>query len=270
MYSVPDNAPKEDKAIIDLVNQGMNPERLFKASWTMHSLTTAKELHANGRNTVEGGVYKGMALYPNYIGSMLLPKIIGTYELEVQKMLELQIPHCDEFIDIGCAEGFHLIGVARLLGKTCTGVDINAKCAEAISMVAKLNGVESSVHFCESISKSLRNAKGNILLLIDVDGAETEVLQTLEQCIDMYSINIKSCQIIIESNPDHNGQDNAPLIINLLCSHGWQIKEIQQQKPAYRFSHRLSHLSLLNQIAYGCEGRPARQCWIRATKSLNI
>lgn len=268
MYSVPDNAPKEDKAIIQLVNQGMDPERLFKASATVNSATIAQQLIAAGRDKVEGGVYKGMKLHPSYIGSMLLPKITGTYELEVQYLIEKNALTYDSFIDVGCAEGFHLIGAAKLMRKPCMGIDINPSCHEAIQTIAAENGVDEIVSFESNLSNAFLMAHGNIFILVDVDGSEMSVLQDIQAHLKSHSADIHSCQLIIESDRNLDGSDNTHLIVDYLCRNHWSIQEIQKQIPAYRFSPLLSHLSLLDQVAFGSEGRPGKQCWIRAIRSI--
>uniref|UniRef100_UPI0040488B91 hypothetical protein n=1 Tax=Cyanobium sp. TaxID=2164130 RepID=UPI0040488B91 len=112
MYSVPESAPAEDKAISQLVNSGMNPKQLYKAAYTFYRVALEEQLIAKQPVVVQSGLFKGMVLFPGSLGSQLLPKWLGTYEAEVQGLLEEQAKDCNCFIDIGCAEGFYLTGMA--------------------------------------------------------------------------------------------------------------------------------------------------------------
>ena len=87
MYSVPDSAPQEDKAICELMNRGLDPQKLFRAAYTCYRLRLEEEISAGLPVLVRSGLFEGMILYPKSLASQLLPKCQGTYEKEVQDFL---------------------------------------------------------------------------------------------------------------------------------------------------------------------------------------
>ena len=46
------------------------------------------------------------------MGSVLIPKLLGSYEQELQPLLQrLAAQNYSEIVDIGCAEGYYAIGL---------------------------------------------------------------------------------------------------------------------------------------------------------------
>ena len=269
MYVVPDNAPPEDKAITELINQGLDSRRLFGAAWAMHQYQLSEHLESMGETTIQSGLVKGTILNPKSFSSQFLPKYIGTYEREVQDHLSAISAPLDCFLNIGCADGFYLACIARWRRIPCIGVDIDARSAAAISHVGKANGVSNLVSFKASISEAVAQLKGSVLILIDVDGAESRVLAEL---LDPLAKNplIKHAHLILETdaNPDSSGM-NHPFLIHSLCAQNWSIENMLRQDPSRRFLQNYSHLSFLEQVVLASEGRCGEQCWIVASRDWN-
>ena len=57
VYSVSDTAPLEDKAICELVNRGLSPRKLFKASYSFYRSALEMELRENGEIQVASGLF---------------------------------------------------------------------------------------------------------------------------------------------------------------------------------------------------------------------
>ena len=156
MFNVPESAPPEDKAICELVNRGLNPKQLFKASYSFYRIALEEDLRRNSDIKVDSGLFQGMILSPEVLASSLLPKALGTYEKEVQDYMKENIEFCEKFVDVGCAEGFYMVGVARLLGVPCIGIDIDPRSQQAIDYAAKANKVSDLVTFATDINE-IRN-----------------------------------------------------------------------------------------------------------------
>jgi hypothetical protein len=57
---------------------------------------------------VSGGPFAGLKLSERSVGSELLPKLLGTYELELHRVIEEFLStDYDVLINIGCGEGFY-------------------------------------------------------------------------------------------------------------------------------------------------------------------
>jgi hypothetical protein len=265
MFHVPESAPAEDKAICQLVNSGMNPKQLYKAAYTFYQVALEQQLTARQPVTVQSGLFKGMALFPGSLSSQLLPKWLGTYEAEVQNLLQEHASDCSCFIDIGCAEGFYLTGIARWLGIPCHGSDIDPRAHSATTFAASQNGVANLVHLHPSTASAIGAGTGRALILVDVDGHEMEVLEDLTQALAK-TPQIHAALLILETDKGPTSTQNTAELITWLCQHQWRVKHIAHQNPQLRFRPDLSELSFLDQVVRGAEGRPGGQCWIVAEK----
>ena len=265
MYFVPDNAPREHKAICELANQGFQARRLFKAAYTFYRLELEEELREERELEVGSGLFRGMILSPDVLASQLLPKVIGTYEKEVQDYLKESVLACDNFIDIGCAEGFYLTGIARWRCIPCIGIDTDLRSKAAVDYAAAANGVSELVSFSADINEVRSFLKGSVLCLVDVDGAELQVLESLIRLCES-SRSLSSVRLIVESDSSETGSQNIPEIISFLCSSGWRVDSVLRQNPSNRFVGHCSELSFLEQVVRGAEGRPGSQSWLVASK----
>lgn len=264
-FTVPDSAPIEDKAICDLINKGLRPQQLFRAAYSFYCNYLEQEAEKCGRSKVESGLFRGMSLYPQSLASQVMPKIQGTYEKEVQDYLIEHSELFDRFLDVGCAEGFYLSGVARWKGVPCFGIDIDSKSQQAVEYAAAANKLEGLISFASSLSSAEEFIAGKLLCLVDVDGSEFDVLDSLNSLFDK-SFSLESVLLLVESDDQQLGRQNTPELISGLVKSGWSIESIIKQRPSNRFIDSRSELSFLEQVVIGAEGRPGRQCWIAASK----
>ena len=266
MFSVPDQAPIEDKAICALVNQGLEPKLLFRAAYTFYRASLESSLANHDKIKVKSGLFQDTLLYPETLASQLLPKVYGTYEKEVQDYLQEHSNCFDRFIDIGCAEGYYLAGVAKWKQIPCIGIDVDPRSETAVGYVAAENKLQGLISFSKDISQISSFLTGSLACLIDVDGSELSVLNQVNQFFDRAPF-LERARLITESDSGGTGRQNTAEIIEFLCHSGWTIETILRQDPRNRFSGFCSELSFLEQVVRGAEGRPGGQCWIVASKS---
>ncbi len=132
--------------------------------------------------TVSSGPFRGMR-YPSRrsVGSALLPKLLGSYESELHVVLEqlLRIPYTS-VVDVGCAEGYYAVGLARRLPSAQVyAFDIDLRAREACSDMARLNGVAERVHIAGACdTEALRSLPlgDKALLIVDCEGYEKKLL----------------------------------------------------------------------------------------------
>ncbi|WP_115071169.1 hypothetical protein [Synechococcus sp. UW179B] len=265
MYSVPDSAPQEDKAICELMNRGFDPQKLFRAAYTFYGFSLEQKMSAGLPVVVRSGLFEGMTLYPKSLASQLLPKCQGTYEKEVQDFLHEYCSDSDVFIDIGCAEGFYLSGVARWAKIPCMGIDIDPRSAEAVRFVAEANGVAELVSFSPDMNNLMPFLRGSIACLVDVDGSEIPVLKSLLSLMSVSS-TLSTVNLLVETDNQGSGVQNTPELVKLLCQQGFSVQSILKQNPANRFVGVQSEMSFMEQVVRGAEGRPGGQAWIFATR----
>jgi len=127
---------------------------------------------------VRNGVFKDMR-YPEMkaIGSSLLPKILGSYEREIQPVIERICRKAYVgVIDIGCAEGYYAVGLARrITGAMVYAFDTSSEALRLCREMARVNLVADRVITgldCDiGVLRSLPLA-GRTLIISDCEGYE--------------------------------------------------------------------------------------------------
>lgn len=128
---------------------------------------------------VVGGPFAGMNYVDRSRGGALLPKILGSYEEPIQDWLEKAIARrYDRILDIGCAEGYYAIGLARRLPSSrIIAYDIDSDARALCRKLATINGV-ANVEIrpvCDFAELDYQIA-GDTLIICDIEGAERELL----------------------------------------------------------------------------------------------
>lgn len=172
------------QALKTLMAQTHVPERtLMTRIWSRVSLWRQRLLLNTFRqkqgHTVHSGPFAGMT-YLDAAEGALLPRLIGCYEAELHPTIwQLSQAGYQHIIDIGCAEGYYAVGLARLL-KDCQihAHDINEAALMACAALAKVNGVDDRVIVGgEFDPHTLQQYLGHkTLVFCDIEGAESELL----------------------------------------------------------------------------------------------
>lgn len=126
--------------------------------------------------TVQAGPFRGM----RYTRSAILthhatPNLLGTYERQLYPFLKEAAIRCDLIIDIGSAEGYFAVGLARLTGRPVVAFDVNGSERQMIREMATLNQVPHLVTvgaWCSS-TRLVDLVRGKrSLVFCDIDGGE--------------------------------------------------------------------------------------------------
>lgn len=131
-------------------------------------------------NEVTLGPFKGMK-YDERWASNKFEKIIGAYEAYLHPVIEkiCNKPY-SEIVDVGCAEGYYVIGFALRKSDTIVyGFDIQQPLIEDCLALAKLNRVDNRVklgNFCKPETLQLIPVKSKALVFSDCEGYELELL----------------------------------------------------------------------------------------------
>ena len=262
-FRVPESAPREDKAVAGLINQGLRPLQLLRAAWTAYRFELELELAQARHALVRDGLFAGLQCNTSTLASVLLAKVNGTYEAELQDLLRRYAPSVDAFIDIGCAEGYYVNGMAHWRRIPAIGVDINPASQPLLLETARVNGLESLAHAAPSVSAALAQVGGDVMVLVDVDGAERLVLAELSQALAQHQ-SITSVTLAIETDAAETGRQNTPELVDVLLAMGFALVDAATQDPLRRFAPHNRGLSFLEQCVQGLEGRPAGQMWLVA------
>ena len=126
------------------------------------------------------GPFKGMEYVAATEGA-LLPRLLGVYESELHPHLAaFGAEGLDCVIDVGCAEGYYAVGLARIWpGVTVYAHDIEEKARDACRALAAKNGVGERVivggEFKPTDFEAFAGRRG--LVMVDAEGAELDILQ---------------------------------------------------------------------------------------------
>lgn len=150
-------------------------------SWHKHELRRVfRKLSCGGRILVHSGPFQGMELAPDVDLASNVNKIVGSYEAELHTVIR-ELASCPPrtIINVGAAEGYYAVGLARLIANCRVWAfemdpSQQRRCAET----ARCNGVQDRVTIrgkCDAHTLAgldLREA----FLLVDCEGAELEIL----------------------------------------------------------------------------------------------
>lgn len=148
---------------------------------------------------VVSGLFKGLK-YPEFksFGSALFPKIIGSYEDELHPYFKtLLAQKYDYILDIGCAEGYYAVGLAKLAPSSIIqAYDTNKNAIDFCKKMAELNHVINIdfYSFCSNQTLKEFDFKNKSLIISDCEGYE-EILFDTENISKLIN-----CDLIIESH----------------------------------------------------------------------
>jgi hypothetical protein len=130
---------------------------------------------------VQSGPFAGMDYVQHAAEGCLLPRLLGSYESELHPAIaHFAAADLDAIIDIGCAEGYYAVGMARLCPRTVVHAhDIEEKARVACAELARRNGVTDRVRIGGVFNGEdfAGFADRRVLVLMDAEGAEDDLLQ---------------------------------------------------------------------------------------------
>jgi hypothetical protein len=127
--------------------------------------------------TVAGGPFAGMRYPTRPLVTALLPKLAGTYELELQPAIEEMLARVpDRLIDVGSADGYYAVGTARR-GVPVVAFESRRSGRYLCSRLAGCNGVRVEQRRRASAA-ALEHALAvdHPALICDIDGGERSLL----------------------------------------------------------------------------------------------
>lgn len=152
---------------------------------------------------VQSGPFTGMQYGLESIESAHYPKLLGTYELELYRVIEeLCNMHFDKVVNVGAGEGYYSVGFAmRNHQVKVIAFEPNVRGRKLIKELARLNGVENQLTvkgLCDipALEESLGD-EGRCLLLMDCEGGESILLDP------RVCPRLKNATIIVELHEFH-------------------------------------------------------------------
>ena len=239
---------------VTTLNQGLRLLAKWRCLMLQHTLT---KKHGN---TVLNGPFKGLILSNESIEGCHLPKIIGCYEQPLSTFIAEAVKRSYKtIVNIGCAEGYYAIGMARLMPDTkVLAFDINPKAAELCKVLAKKNNVSQRVTVQSVFSKEnlLDLNPSSTLIICDIEGAEEELL-SLEEApqLENFDVIVESHEVV------KNGLTNK-LRSRFQATHDIIFVEDDGQRQFKSMPDWFFKLSHLDQLLCTWEWREGPTPWL--------
>lgn len=214
---------------------------------------------------VQEGLFAGMVLSarPCWGDGDLLPKLLGFYEEELHASLKglLAATPPDLIVNVGAAEGFYAVGLARLAPEARVhAFEATDSAHDICRETARLNEVEARVSVAgrctTEILQHLLSRGERPLLVLDCEGCERELLDpTLVTALGKAAI-IVECHDFID-----------PSITQVLVDRLGPSHELSGVREGPRDPNRsafLQPLDSLDRWLAVCEYRPRMMHWLIA------
>lgn len=129
---------------------------------------------------VMDGPLKGLDFVPQSAEGCHIPKLLGCYEQPLLPHIARAIAaHYPLILNIGCAEGYYAVGMARHMPDTrVLAFDRNPKARQVCAELAAKNGVSDrvTVGALFRLEDFAAHAGQRVLVLCDIEGAERDLL----------------------------------------------------------------------------------------------
>lgn len=136
-------------------------------------------LHYQGTVVMEGPL-AGLDFLPHSAEGCHVPKILGTYEQPLHGVVnDIISTGYETILNIGCAEGYYAVGLARKMPKTkFLAFDINPDAQKVCAELALKNNVKDSISIAGlfDVADFAKYDNQNALVFCDIEGAEKELL----------------------------------------------------------------------------------------------
>lgn len=146
------------------------------------------------------GPFAGMRYVAESVGSVLPPKLMGTYEKELHEVWDRLLAAAPiQPIVVGAAEGYYAVGMARWPSvERVVAFEAVTSAHPVLTRMAALNGVTNKIELhglcdCSALSAALASCPDpHPLLVVDVEGAESILLDPI------VVPRLRACTMLVE------------------------------------------------------------------------
>jgi hypothetical protein len=166
---------------------------------------------------IYSGPFKGMEYLDHSTEGCLLARLLGCYEAELHDDLKAFAgENLDAVVDIGCAEGYYAVGLARMMpGVAIHAYDTDAKARASCLGLAEKNGVADRVVIGETFTGDMFEgfADRRTLVMIDTEGFEEELMRP-----ETWPA-LARLAIIMETHPEKHPDIVATMLARFTATH---------------------------------------------------
>ena len=214
-------------------------------------------IHHHGAQ-ITGGPFTGMKYLDAATEGALVPRLLGTYESELHPHLyALAEAGLDCVIDVGCAEGYYAVGLARAMpGATVYAFDIDLNARNKCAELAAINGVSDRVIVGGAFAPDGFEAFAGrrALVMVDAEGAEVDILQPT------LSPALAGMNVIVETHDLYRPGALATMRARFERTH--DIVQVEGGPKTFEMPPWLAELPQLDQLLAVWEWRARPTPWL--------
>lgn len=224
-----------------------------------HEITAA--VYEASRGLVQAGPFRGMHLLreTSWGAGEICPKLLGYYEAELHAhMAEVRAKGFPLVVNVGCAEGYYAVGLARRMPESrVIAYDVSPAAQAVCRAAAQANGVAGRVEvrgLCtrETLQADLAGA-GPAFLLVDCEGAELGLLDPVAVP------GLAGCDILVECHDFLDRNITPALLSRFAATHDAERIEEGARNPNHPLLRRVASLDRWLAV---CEFRPEAMHWL--------
>jgi hypothetical protein len=207
---------------------------------------------------IRGGIFAGMRYVETATEGALIPRLLGSYEAELHPFLRaFAAEGVDDVVDVGCAEGYYAVGLARLMPEVAVhAFDIDEKARRACAELAVRNDVADRVTiggaFAEDGFQAFAGRR--VLVMVDAEGAELDILRPDRNPA------LAAMRIVVETHDVYRRGALQTLMDRFSPTH--EIVVVREQPKTADLPAWLYDLSHLDQLLAVWEWREAPTPWL--------
>ena len=216
-------------------------------------------LQQQGTVVVQGPL-AGMDFLPQSAEGCHIAKLLGCYEQPLQPFIEEAIVNAyPTILNIGCAEGYYAVGMARRMPSTqVLAFDLNPKAQEVCAQLAQKNAVFDRVKVGALFKPQDFEDYGGqkVLVLCDIEGAEKDLLDP------EVAPALKGMDLIIESHECLLPGITQLLINRFKDTHQITLVQDNGQRQLQNAPQWFNNLAHLDQLLATWEWRSGATPWL--------
>jgi SAM-dependent methyltransferase len=197
----------------------------------------------------------------NLVSGSHVPKLLGSYEQELHGVISEVIAETPPYIvDVGCGEGYYVIGLARRIpGTVAIGYDISESAQSACIRNASLNSVGSRVRVhgkCDHATLNELPLERSVLI-VDCEGFELELLDP------KMVPGLQKCRVLVELHEALAAGVTRELLDRFSSTHSIRLIDSQARDPReYALLKDLPPRHAAMAIDE-CRGGPMQWAWMK-------